>query len=415
MCYNIQVNMNTKLKIFIQIAIICFVFIQTKAQSSIKTFQNAQIKVGAECFDKYIKLLKNKNVGMVVNQTSIVGKYRTHIVDTLIKQGIKIQKIYAPEHGFRGNADAGEHVDNAVDSKTGVAIISIYGKKAKPDSQDLKNIDVLVFDIQDVGARFYTYISTLQYILEAGAQNKIPVIILDRPNPNGHYVDGPILEKSQKSFIGMQPVPIVYGMTIGEYGQMLNTEGWLENGVKSQLTVIKCKGYDHCTFYELPVKPSPNIPTALAVYLYPSICFFEGTDVSVGRGTEKQFQIYGSPQYPKEKATFEFTPIPNEGAKEPFHKNEKCYGFDLTAMNINALQNERKINLTYLLDYYKNFPNKDSFFLKNNFFNRLSGNTLVQQQIKDGKSETEIRASWKEGLDNFKKIRKKYLLYPDFK
>ena len=415
LCYNIKVKMNTKLKSFIQIAIICFVFIQTNAQSSIKTFQNAQIKVGAECFNQYIKLLKNKNVGMVVNQTSIVGKYKTHIVDTLIKQGIKIQKIYAPEHGFRGDADAGEKVDNTVDAKTGISIISIYGKKTKPDSQDLKNIDVLVFDIQDVGARFYTYISTLQYILEAGAQNKIPVIVLDRPNPNGHYVDGSILEKPLKSFIGMQPVPIVYGMTMGEYGQMLNTEGWLENAVKCQLTVIKCKGYDHRTFYELPIKPSPNIPTARAVYLYPSICFFEGTDASVGRGTEKQFQIYGSPNFPKEKATFEFTPMPNEGAKKPFHENEKCYGFDLTALNMSSLQNERKINLTYLLDYYKNFPNKDSFFLKNNFFDKLAGNTLMQQQIKDGKSEAEMRASWKEGLDNFKKIRKKYLLYRDFK
>ena len=407
--------MNTKLEKIILIAIICFVFIQTNAQSSIKTFQNAQIKVGAECFDKYIKLLKNKNVGMVVNQTSIVGKNKTHIVDTLIKQGIKIQKIYAPEHGFRGDADAGEKVDNTVDTKTGIAIISIYGKKAKPDAEDLKNIDVLVFDIQDVGARFYTYISTLQYILEAGAQNKIPVIILDRPNPNGHYVDGSILEKPLKSFIGMQPVPIVYGMTMGEYGQMLNTEGWLENSVKCQLTVIKCKGYDHLTFYELPIKPSPNIPTARAVYLYPAICFFEGTDASVGRGTDKQFQIYGSPNFPKEKATFEFTPMPNEGAKKPFHENEKCYGFDLTSMNMSSLQNERKINLTYLLDYYKNYPNKDSFFLENNFFNKLAGNTLMQQQIREGKSEAEIRASWKQGLDNFKIIRKKYLLYRDFK
>ena len=407
--------MNTKLEKIILIAIICFVFIQTNAQSSIKTFQNAQIKVGAECFDKYIKLLKNKNVGMVVNQTSIVGKNKTHIVDTLIKQGIKIQKIYAPEHGFRGDADAGEKVDNTVDTKTGIAIISIYGKKAKPDAEDLKNIDVLVFDIQDVGARFYTYISTLQYILEAGAQNKIPVIILDRPNPNGHYVDGSILEKPLKSFIGMQPVPIVYGMTMGEYGQMLNTEGWLENSVKCQLTVIKCKGYDHRTFYELPIKPSPNIPTARAVYLYPAICFFEGTDASVGRGTDKQFQIYGSPNFPKEKATFEFTPMPNEGAKKPFHENEKCYGFDLTSMNMSSLQNERKINLTYLLDYYKNYPNKDSFFLENNFFNKLAGNTLMQQQIREGKSEAEIRASWKQGLDNFKIIRKKYLLYRDFK
>ena len=406
-------KMRTKVQLFLKITIICFIFTKTYTQSSIKTFQNDRICLGAERFSKYKNLLKNKRVGMVVNQTSVVGKNKTHIVDTLLKQGIKITKIFAPEHGFRGEADAGEKVDNTTDAKTGISILSIYGKTRKPSPEMLKDLDVLVFDIQDVGVRFYTYISTLEYVMEACAENNIPIILLDRPNPNGHYVDGPILEKSLKSFVGMQSIPIVHGMTIGEYAQMLNTEGWLAKGVKCQLTVINCKKYDHKSFYELPVKPSPNLPNIRSIYLYPSICFFEGTNVSLGRGTDKQFQIYGSPFYPKEKAEFEFTPRPFEGAKQPPLEGRLCYGFDLTTLKPQDLQLEKQINLTYILKMYKDFTNKDSFFLKNNFIDRLAGTTLFQKQIREGKSESEIRATWQAGLIAFKKIRKKYLLYKD--
>jgi uncharacterized protein YbbC (DUF1343 family) len=372
--------------------------------------KNLKIVVGAEQFSAYLPLLKGKKVGMVVNQTSMIQN--KHLVDTLLQQGVKVGVIFAPEHGFRGKADAGEKVNNAIDAQTGLSIISIYGKKNKPDSSDLKNIDVLLFDIQDVGVRFYTYISTLQYIMEAGAEQKIPVIVLDRPNPNGHYIDGAILDKSLKSFVGMQPIPTVYGMTIGEYAKMLNEEGWLNQKVKCQLTVIPCLNYNHHLTYDLPVKPSPNLPNLRAIYLYPSLCFFEGTDVSLGRGTNKQFQIYGAPSFPK--TDFSFTPAPNEGSKEPPFKNKICNGWDLSNLKLDDLHQERQINLTYLLNAYKNYPDKNAFFLKGNFFDKLSGTTELRTQLIQGKSADEIRASWQDGLKQFKMIRKKYLLYTDF-
>jgi uncharacterized protein YbbC (DUF1343 family) len=411
--------MRAKVQQFLKITIICFILAGCNAQNVSKTtpkevFQNAQIGLGAEHFEKYVSLLKNKRVGMIVNQTSVVGKINTHIVDTLLKQGVKITKIFAPEHGFRGEADAGEHVDNTKDAKTGIPILSIYGKTRKPTPDMLKDLDVLVFDIQDVGARFYTYIGTLEYVMEAGAENNIPVMVLDRPNPNGHYVDGPILDKSMTSFVGMQAIPIVHGMTVGEYATMLNTEGLLANRIKCQLTVIECSKYDHTSFYELPVKPSPNLPNIRAIYLYPSICFFEGTNISLGRGTDKQFQVYGSPFYPKEKSEFEFTPRPFDGAKQPPLEGRLCYGFDLTYLKPQSLQTEKQINLKFVLNMYKDFTNKDSFFLKTNFIDRLAGTTAFQKQIKEGKTEAEIRATWQAGLVAFKKIRKKYLLYKDF-
>lgn len=407
--------MSVKLRFLILITIICFINGAIIAQKTTKTFQNEQIKVGAEMFDNYLPLIKNKKVALVVNQTSVIGADKKHIVDELLSKGISIKKILAPEHGFRGVADAGEHVDNTVDAKTGIPIVSIYGKNRKPSPEDLSGIDIILLDIQDVGVRFYTYISTLEYILEAGAENKIPVIVLDRPNPNGHYVDGPILDKSLKSFIGMQAVPTVYGMTMGEYGQMLNTEGWLENKVKADLKVIKCQGYDHTTFYELPVKPSPNIPNMHAVYLYPSLCLFEGTNVSLGRGTNKQFQIYGSPFYPKDKASFKFTPMPNEGAKTPPHEGKECYGVDLSGLNIKDLQKLARIDLKYILEYYKGYKTTpEPFFLKSNFFEKLAGNYDLRLQIIDEKSEAQIKAGWQADIARFKKIRKKYLLYHDF-
>ncbi len=410
--------MATKVKLFLSIAIFCFNSCATKSQEQTQKvptlFQNEQIVTGAERISAYLPILKGKTIGMVVNQTSIVGKKQTHLVDTLRSLGINIKVIFAPEHGFRGKADAGEHVDNTVDAKTGIPIVSIYGKKRKPDAADLAGVDLLLFDIQDVGVRFYTYISTLQETMETAAEFKLPFLILDRPNPNGHYVDGPILDKQFKSFVGMQAVPIVYGMTIGEYATMLNTEGWLANSVKCNLQVINCANYSHKSFYELPIKPSPNLPSAKAIYLYPSVCFFEGTDISCGRGTEKQFQVYGAPKYAANKASFTFTPKPNEGAKEPYHNGKLCNGKDLSTLTIKELQAKKQIDVSYIIDAYANYSPRDSFFLKGNFFEKLSGTADFRQQIKEQKSAAEIKLTWQKGINAFKLIRKKYLLYADF-
>ena len=402
-------------KFFFAITLICFKFSALNAQNTNKLYQNDVIHVGAERLTTYLPLLKNKNVGMVVNQTSIIERTQTSIVDTLLRLGITIKKIFAPEHGFRGKADAGEHIENTVDAKTGVPIVSIYGKKHAPNETDLKNIDVLVFDIQDVGVRFYTYISTLEYLMAACAQYQKPLIILDRPNPNGHYVDGAVLNKTYKSFIGMQSIPIVYGMTIGEYATMLNGEKWLADNAKCDLTVITCENYSHTSFYKLPVNPSPNLPNMKAIYLYPSLCFFEGTDVSCGRGTNKQFQIYGSPNIKPSKASFTFTPRPNEGAKDPYLNGKLCYGKDLSTLTITQLQRMKKIDMSFLIAAYTHYTPKDSFFLKSNFFEKLAGTDNLRQQIKDKKCEKDIKKSEQKGIEDFKKIRKKYLLYPDFK
>ena len=407
--------MATKVKIFSLFTIFCLFIFETNAQKSTNLFQNDEITVGAERFGAYIKKLKNKRVGLVINQTSVIGKNgETHIVDALKSRRINIKAIYAPEHGFRGKADAGEKVDNTVDEKTGIPVISIYGKKRAPDANDMNDIDVLIFDIQDVGTRYYTYISTLEYVMIAAAEFKKSLIILDRPNPNGHFVDGPILEKELKSFVGMQQIPIVHGMTVGEYAMMLNTEGWLKDKAKADIFVVKCKGYNHNKFYSLPIKPSPNLPNMHSIYLYTSICFFEGTDVSLGRGTSKQFQIYGAPQYAQAKSTYSFTPMPNEGAKEPPLNGKLCYGHDLSTLNISDLQKMRKVNLSYLFDAYNNFGDKSQFFLKNNFIDKLAGTKMLREQILAGKSAEEIYATWQTGINKFKQIRKKYLLYADF-
>jgi uncharacterized protein YbbC (DUF1343 family) len=410
--------MATKVKLFLSIALFCFNSCKTKSQEPAQKvsspFQNEQIVTAAERISEYLPILKGKTIAIVVNQTSIVGKKQTHLVDTLRSLGVNIKVIFAPEHGFRGKADAGEHVDNTVDAKTGVPIVSIYGKKRKPDAAELKGVDLLLFDIQDVGVRFYTYISTLQEIMEVAAEFKLPFLVLDRPNPNGHYVDGPILDKQFKSFVGMQAVPIVYGMTIGEYATMLNTEGSLENGVKCDLRVIKCANYSHKSFYELPIKPSPNLPNAKAIYLYPSVCFFEGTDISCGRGTEKQFQVYGAPKYAANKAAFSFTPKPNEGAKDPYHNGKVCNGKDLSTLTIKELQAKREVDVSYMIDAYGKYSIKDSFFLKGNFFEKLSGTADFRQQIKAQKSAAEIKKTWQNGIAAFKIVRKKYLLYADF-
>ena len=359
------------------------------------------IKTGADNFNAYLPLLKNKKVGIVTNQTGILSN-KTHLVDFLLDKKIDVQKIYAPEHGFRGTADAGELIKDGKDTQTGLSIISLYGDNKKPKPEQLKGIDVLVFDLQDVGARFYTYISSLHYVMEACAENNIPLIILDRPNPNGGIVDGPILEKENTSFIGMHPIPVLHGLTIGEYGKMINGEKWLKNGIQCELTVIPCLNYKREMFYALPVKPSPNLPNDKAINLYASLCFFEGTNVSLGRGTEKQFQIYGSPFLPK--SGFSFTPKPNFGAKDPLHNGKLCYGEDLSES-----PKVSKLELKWLLKAYNETADKSKFFIP--FFTKLAGTKKLQQQIESGMSENEIRATWAKGLEDFKKIRKNYQIY----
>ena len=368
-----------------------------------------KLKPGAERTVVYLKLLKGKQVAVVANQTSVLEKKArssskrafTHVVDSLLSLQIHIKKVFAPEHGFRGKADAGEIIKDGFDTKTGLPIVSLYGENKKPSAGHLKGIDVVVFDIQDVGARFYTYISSLHYVMEACAELNIPVLILDRPNPNAHYIDGPILKMKHSSFVGMHKVPIVYGMTIGEYGQMINGENWLKNGVKCDLTVIPIENYTHQIFYSLPIKPSPNLPNDISINLYPSLCFFEGTNVSAGRGTAMQFQIYGSPFLTKN--AFSFKPQANEGAKYPKYKNKICFGEDLrTTERLN------KLDLSFLIKASKQNSSK-AFF--NSFFTKLAGTEKLQQQVESGLSEKRIRNSWRKGLSTFKKTRSKYLIY----
>lgn len=367
-----------------------------------------KITPAAERPELYLPLLKDKRIALVVNHSSLVKK--RHLVDILLKQGVRVQKIFAPEHGFRGKADAGAHIKNSRDMQTGLPIISLYGTHKKPTKADLKGIDLILFDIQDVGVRFYTYLSTLHYIMEAGMEQQLPVIVLDRPNPNGHYIDGPVLQKKYRSFVGLHPVPVVYGMTIGEYAKMINGEGWLKGGGKVQLSVIPLANYTHHSFYSLPVKPSPNLPNDRAIALYPSLAFFEGTVISAGRGTKKPFQLYGAPKYKIKK--FSFVPRSKSGAKYPKFKDKRCYGVDLSKTNFSKNRATQRLNLNYLQDAYANYPDKKSFFLKNRFMDSLAGSDQLRLQIASGASEKKIRKSWERDLDRFRQIRKKYLLYP---
>lgn len=360
---------------------------------------------GANQINLYKDLIENKSIAIVANQTSIVGK--THLADTLLRMGINISAIFAPEHGFRDLADAGDSIENGKDPETGVRVISLYGSHVKPTVEDLKGIDIVLFDIQDVGVRFYTYISTLHYVLESCAENNVKCIILDRPNPNGFYFDGNIADTAYRSFVGMDPVPVVHGMTVGEYAGMLNGEGWLKNNVKCDLTVIKCKDYTHKTFYELPVKPSPNLPNQTSIYLYPSICFFEGTNVSLGRGTSYPFQVFGSPELPDRG--FSFTPESVPGAKNPPLLGKKCFGTDLRDAIKNKIIPSPQINLDWIISAYRDYPDKSKFFLP--YFDVLASGPRLREQIQKGISAEEIRISWKDGLKKFAKIREKYLLY----
>ena len=379
----------------------------SNANSSTGTIKNKindisnEIKTGADNFEKYIPLLKDKKVGIVTNQTGLLSN-KKHVVDFLLEKKINIQTIFAPEHGFRGTADAGEHVVDGKDSKTGLSIISLYGDNKKPKPEQLSGIDVMVFDLQDVGARFYTYISSLHYVMEACAENNVPLIILDRPNPNGRIVDGPLLEKEFTSFVGMHPIPLLHGMTIGEYAKMINGEKWLKNAAQCKLTVITCVNYNRKMDYSLLAKPSPNLPNDQSINLYASLCLFEGTNVSMGRGTEKQFQIYGSPYLTK--TNFSFTPKPNFGAKDPVYNGVECFGEDLT-----SYPKLQQLELKWLLKAYQNTSDKTKFF--NPFFTKLAGTKKLQQQIESGASEDTIRKSWVKDLEAFKKMRTKYLIY----
>lgn len=413
----------------------CWVFIALtsiaqKEKTKTKTNKqgNASIITGAERLDAYLHLLKGKRVAVFANTTAIVG--RLHLVDTLLKLGINIKVVFGPEHGFRGNAPDGAKIETTVDKATGIPIVSLYGQKNKPSSEDLKNIDVMIYDIQDVGTRFYTFISSFQLYMEAALENGIPLLILDRPNPNGFYVDGPVLDPKFKSFVGMQPIPVVYGMTIGEYGMMLGGEGWLAEKANNKydyykkfaqkqpdtpfhFLVIRCLNYTHKSKYVLPIKPSPNLPDIQSVYWYASHCFFEGTAIAEGRGTPHPFEWIGHPSLPKN--LFSFTPHSTEGAPNPKYKDQVCYGWNVSGTSEEVLKMiDGRLSLKYLLQAYQLFPGKEFFFNKNKGFNRLAGNDELMEQIKDGKTEKEIRASWQPRLSGFKKIRKKYLLYEDF-
>ena len=366
---------------------------------------SAQILPGAQDTQGYLPLLQGKKIGVVAHAASEIyhnGK-ATHLIDSLLAHHIEVQKIFAPEHGFRSKEDNGAIIKDEIDSLTQLPIVSLHGKNRKPQKKQLENIDLMLFDLQDVGVRFYTYLSTLHLVMEACAENNIPLVVLDRPNPNGHYVDGPVMEEEHKGFLGMHSIPIVHGLTLGEFAQMINGEGWLNNEQKCALTVIKNKNYTHSTAYDLPVRPSPNLPNATAINLYPSLCLFEQTPISIGRGTEKQFQIYG---HPKLKGDFNFIPQPNFGAKYPKLEGESCYG-----ENLENTPRLNQLSLKWLMDAYAAYPDQANFFSAR--FVVLAGTKKLEEAIQAGWSEAEIRASWAPQLDAFKRMRSQYLLYPN--
>jgi len=408
-----------RIKVFLQFTIIsCLLAGRAIAQNAhfnhykiITASKNGKIITGADQTYYYIDYLKGKNIGMVINQTSVIGPSLTLSVDSLLELGVAVKKIFGPEHGFRGNASNGAEINDNVDEATKLPVVSLYGNKHyKPTPEDLKGIDLVIFDIQDVGVRFYTYLSTLHYVMEACAENNVELMILDRPNPNGFYVDGPVLDTPFRSFVGLNPIPIVHGLTIGEYAQMLNGEGWLKNHVKCKLKIIKVQNYKHSDAYVLPVNPSPNLNTDKSVLLYPSVCLFEGTTLSLGRGTMYPFLQIGHPTLAG-KYTYSFKPVSIPGMSEdPPQKDKICYGIDLKDYNTSNIRAGKQLNLTWLIELYKAFPDKQHFF--NAYFTKLAGTDKLRKQIEEGKSETEIRASWEPALSRYKLMRKKYLLYP---
>lgn len=396
--------------IFLVLLLLFSVNFETKANTVQSTTTKTQtpILVGAQNTDAYLKSLQGKKIGILTNQTGVVASdntsntYDLSTVDFLLQQNVNIVKIYAPEHGFRGTADAGELIKDGKDTQTNLPIISLYGNSKKPSAKQLEGIDVLLFDLQDVGARFYTYISTLHYVMEACAENNIPVIVLDRPNPNISIIDGPTLEMENKSFVGMHPIPTLHGMTIGEYGQMINGQKWLAKGIQCKLTVVPVLNYNRTMSYHIPVSPSPNLPNDKSINLYASLCFFEGTNVSSGRGTDLQFQIYGSPLL--QNMPYSFTPRPNTGAKDPMLNGKLCFG-----ENLAKTKDVAQLEIKWLLKAYNASTNKDAFFTS--FFLKLAGTKKLKEQIIAGTSEEEIRASWQNDLSAFKQMRKPYLLY----
>jgi uncharacterized protein YbbC (DUF1343 family) len=368
------------------------------------------VQAGAMQITVWTAMLQGKKVALVGNQTSLVGQ--VHLLDTMLSLGISVTRVFALEHGFRGTADAGAVIKDGKDSKTGIAVVSLYGSSKKPTAEQLKGVDVVVFDLQDVGARFYTYISSMHYIMEACAENKVPFVVFDRPNPNGHYVDGPVLDMRYKSFIGMHPVPVVHGLTIGEYAQMINGEGWLAGGVKAPLQVVPCTGYTHKSFFRVPVKPSPNLPNMASIYLYPTLCLFEGTAMSVGRGTDLPFQFIGAPGFTAGNA--ERTPQSTTGATKPKYMGQSCKGYNLQAFGEETMPHLGQLYIYWLVGAYRDYPRKDEFFKSEGSFNHLAGNSTLKELIIAGKTAEEIAQTWKDEVDAFKLIRKKYLLYPDF-
>ena len=399
-----RMNLRVKIKDLLLVVLIYFGFCQVNFAQNI---DQECFKTGADRPELYLPLLQNKTIAVVTNQTGLL-KDKTFLVDFLVKNNIKIKTIFAPEHGFRGDADAGEHVKNGVDKKTGIPIISLYGDNKKPKADQLKGIDLVLFDIQDVGVRFYTYISTLTYVMEAAAENKVEVMVLDRPNPQDGFIDGPVLKNQWKSFIGMHEIPVIYGLTIGEYGKMVNGEKWLKSGIQAKYTLIPMQNYHKKQRYGVSDKPSPNLPNDVAINLYPSLCFFEGTQVSVGRGTDLPFQIYGSPW--TKDLPYQFTPKPNFGAKDPFLNGILCYGENLSEKNLDL----RELDISWLVNAYKNYKNPaQDFFLKNLFFDKLAGSDELRKQLIAGKTVEQIKNSWQKNLQNFQKTRGKYVIYED--
>jgi uncharacterized protein YbbC (DUF1343 family) len=381
-----------------------FLFLSCKAVMS----DAKKIETGAEQTALYLPLIKNKTVAVVANQTSLIGK--THLVDSLLALNIRVTKIFSPEHGFRGIAGAGDLIDNAIDTRTGIPVISLYGSRKKPSPAELEGVEMVIYDIQDVGVRFYTYISTLHYVMEACAELKIPVVILDRPDPLGFYVDGPVLDPAYRSFVGLHPIPVVYGMTVGELASMINQEGWLGNNLHCELKVIPCQNYDHNSRYLLPVNPSPNLNSMEAVYLYPSLCFFEGTVMSIGRGTDFPFRVIGHPEYPVRN--FTFIPKADPVNKNPLFMNKTCYGIDLRSKSIQELQQENHMNLQWLLEVYETMNPGESFFT--DYIDKLAGSDQLRKQILHGETKDQISKAWSADLEKFRQVRKKYLLYKDF-
>lgn len=382
---------------FYKLILLLFIFYSVPAQ------QKGNPVPGAYATKSYFNLLKNKKVALVVNHTSVI--FNRHLVDSLLSAGIQVTKILAPEHGFRGSADAGTLIDDSIDQKSGLPIISLYGTHKKPTEADLKNIDIVIFDIQDVGVRFYTYSSTLHYVMEACAENKVPLLILDRANPNGHYIDGPILDRKFASFVGLNPIPIVHGCTLGELAKMINGEGWLANSVICDLKVIPVQNYVHDSFVHITIPPSPNLPNDQSIGLYPSLCLFEATPISIGRGTKTQFQVAGFPQ--EGAGDYQFTPLPMAGAMDPPQKGKLCFGFNLTTVPVRQLG----FNLKYLLYFFNKMGKNESFFSSPSFFDKLAGSDSLRKQILAGQTELQIRASWKLGLKEFTQMRQRYLLY----